>query len=280
VISRRALAIGLGALWPAAASSAQTPLLLLSGEPIQGGGLIGRTRPRARILIDGQPVGYASAYGLFFVGFDRDAKPDTVITAETSDGPASRALTVAPGSFDIQAIDGLPTDQVTPQDPALLIRIGEEARRKQAGFANWADTDDFRDGFSMPVAATRISGRFGGQRILNGNPSRPHYGTDLAAPVGAPVIAPAPGLVVFSETGLHFEGGLVLIDHGQGLISAYLHMSRLDTAKGDVLRRGDPIGAVGQEGRATGPHLCWRLKWHERNLDPMRLVGISAPAAA
>lgn len=280
MISRRALAAGLGALLPAKAIGAQPPLLMLSGDPVQGGGLIGRTKPRARILVDGQPVGYASAYGLFFVGFDRDAKPASVISAETMDGTASRAVTVAPGDFDVQRIDGLPTNQVTPQDPALLVRIAEEARRKQVGFANWADTDDFRDGFSMPVAATRVSGRFGGQRILNGNPARPHYGTDLAAPVGTPVIAPAPGAVVFAETGLHFEGGLVLIDHGQGLISAYLHLSRLDTAKGDVLRRGDPIGAVGQEGRATGPHLCWRLKWHDRNLDPMRLLGVAAPQAS
>jgi len=275
VISRRALTAGLGALWPAAAL-ARTPLLL-SGVPVQGGGLIGHTRPRAHILVDGEPVGHASANGLFFVGFDRDAKPATIITAETVDGSISRTITIAPGSFDIQAIDGLPTDQVTPQDPALLIRIGQEAKRKQAGFASSADTDNFRDGFAMPVAATRVSGRFGGQRILNGNPSRPHYGTDLAAPIGTPVAAPAPGLVVFAETGLHFEGGMVLIDHGQGLISGYLHMSRLDTAKGGVLRRGDPIGAVGQEGRATGPHLCWRLRWRDRNLDPMCFVGISAP---
>jgi len=279
VITRRAMAASLAAVLPATAHG-RGPPLELSGSAVQGGGLIGRTLPRARISVDGGSVGAASAHGLFFVGFDRDAPPKATITAETGNGLATRSVAVAPGAFDIQVIDGLPTNQVTPQDPALLVRIGEEARRKQVGFASWADTDDFRNGFAMPLAPRRISARFGGQRILNGVPARPHYGTDLAAPVGAPVVSPAPGLVVFAETGLHFEGGLVLLDHGQGLISAYLHLSRIDAVKGGRLNIGDPIGAVGREGRATGPHLCWRLKWRDRNLDPMRFVGVTAPTLA
>ena len=103
-------------------------------------------------------------------------------------------------------------------------------------------------------------------------------GLDLAAPIGAPVRAPAPGLVCFAETNLYFDGSLVLIDHGQGLISGYLHLSRIDAVVGQILQRGDPIGAVGMEGRATGPHLCWRMKWRGRNLDPLLMVGASAPA--
>ena len=121
----------------------------------------------------------------------------------------------------------------------------------------------------------RLSARFGGQRILNGAPSRPHYGADLAAPVGTPVHAPAGGLVVFAETGLHYEGGLVLIDHGQGVVSAYLHLSRIDVRAGQTVVLGQVIALVGQEGRATGPHLCWRLKWRGRNLDPLLLTGLN-----
>ena len=109
-------------------------------------------------------------------------------------------------------------------------------------------------------------------------PGRPHYGSDLAAPIGTPVHAPAAGTVSFAETGLHYEGGLILIDHGQGLISAYLHLSRIDVTAGQRVARGQPIGAVGKEGRATGPHLCWRMKWRGRNMDPMLMLGATAPA--
>jgi murein DD-endopeptidase MepM/ murein hydrolase activator NlpD len=108
--------------------------------------------------------------------------------------------------------------------------------------------------------------------VLNGVPARPHYGVDLACPRGTPVRAPGRGLVVLAEPALHYEGGLVLIDHGQGLVSAYLHLSALDVAKGAVVAPGQRIGAVGATGRATGPHLCWRLKWRDRNMDPTLLT--------
>ena len=179
----------------------------------------------------------------------------------------------------MQKIDGLPLDQVTPSDPALLARIAEEAKRKAVGFASDIDSDGFKGGFSLPLAAGsfRQSARFGGQRVLNGVPERPHYGSDLAAPIGTPVMAPADGVVSFAETGLHYEGALILIDHGQGLISAYLHLSKVGVTAGQSVKRGELIGAVGKEGRATGPHLCWRMKWRGRNLDPMQMVGAPQP---
>ena len=246
---------------------------------MQGGFVIGRTAPRARLFVDGDQVGEASAGGLFIIGFDRDAPASAALRVVTPQGAASRTLAVAPGSFDIQRVNGLPNDQVSPSDPALLARIAAEVRRKAAGFSSNVDADDFRAGFTLPVTGARLSARFGGQRILNGEPRRPHYGADLAAPTGTPVRAPAGGTVSFAETGLHFEGSLILIDHGQGLISCYLHLSRVLVARGQRVERGQLIGAVGMQGRATGPHLCWRLKWHGRNLDPMLLVGAAAPPA-
>jgi murein DD-endopeptidase MepM/ murein hydrolase activator NlpD len=217
-------------------------------------------------------VATASRAGRFFIGFDRDASSTALLAVSRNGETLEHRIAVSPGDFDIQRIDGLPTDQVSPQDPALLARIGEEAKRKAVGFSSLDDDDGFHYGFLPPLPAWRLSGRFGGQRILNGQPNRPHYGADLAAPVGTPVHAPAPGLVSFAETGLHFEGGLILIDHGQGVVSAYLHLSRIDVRAGEHVRPGRVIGAVGQEGRATGPHLCWRLKWRGRNLDPMLLL--------
>ncbi|MBV9511417.1 MAG: M23 family metallopeptidase [Caulobacteraceae bacterium] len=240
--------------------------------------MLGRTTPRAELVLDGANVGQASREGLFVIGFDRDSGPAASLSITTPDGRAGRSLAIAPGRFDVQRIDGLPMDQVAPGDPALLARIAAEAQRKAAGFASCVDADDFSAGFVLPVEGARLTARFGGQRILDGVPERPHYGSDLAAPVGTPVRAPAPGLVCFAESGLHFDGALVLIDHGQGLISAYLHLSRIDAVPGRRVEQGETIGAVGMEGRATGPHLCWRMKWRGRNLDPMLMVGAEAPA--
>ena len=239
--------------------------------------MIGHTAPRATVLLNDKPATQASANGWFVIGFDRDAPPPALITVETADGSASHQAIIAPGTFDIQRIDGLAQDQVTPDDPALLARIAAEGARKAVGFSSRLDDDFFRTGFIWPVQATRRSSSFGGQRILNGEPKRPHYGVDLAAPVGTPVVAPANGVVSFAETGLHFEGGLILIDHGQGLITAYLHLSRVDVKAGQAVIQGQVIGAVGKEGRATGPHLCWRMKWRDQNLDPSLMVGLAPP---
>jgi murein DD-endopeptidase MepM/ murein hydrolase activator NlpD len=259
-------------------ADAATPLCL-SGRLVQSGYAIGRTAPRAQVLVDDKTVGEASVDGLFVIGFDRDAPAACKLEARTASASAIRALAIAPIDYDVQRIDDLPQDQVTPTDPALLARIAAEAKRKAVGFASDIDFDGFKGGFSLPLpeGSFRQSARFGGQRVLNGVPERPHYGSDLAAPIGTPVMAPADGLVSFAETGLHYEGALILIDHGQGLISAYLHLSKVGVAAGQRVKRGDLIGAVGKEGRATGPHLCWRMKWRARNMDPMQMLGTPQP---
>jgi murein DD-endopeptidase MepM/ murein hydrolase activator NlpD len=261
--------------WPPA-PPAPPPELLLSGPAVQGGCIIGKAPwPRAPVRVDAELVGLTSRDGYFVVGFDRDA-PATA-TLDIGDGRLIQSITVSPGDFDIQRVNGLPQDTVTPEAPEILAKIAAEAERKAAGFASQWDADWFKDGFVTPLAYTRVSGRFGGQRILNGTPARPHYGADLAAPRGTPVHAPCDGVVSFAETGLHYEGGLIMIDHGQGLVTAYLHLSKVEVEKGQTLRTGQKIGEVGAEGRATGPHLCWRMKWRGRNLDPTLLVGVQAP---
>lgn len=279
-MNRRTALLSLAATRVVAAPAfAAPPGLSLAGRYVQGGYVIGRTSPRAQVYVDGQLLTRASAGGLFVVGLDRDAPASQTIRVIAASGVAQQAVQIAPTQYDVQKIDGLPQDTVTPSDPALLARIHAEAQRKAMGFASRADTDDFKAGFSMPLQSYRQSARFGGQRILNGVPMRPHYGADLAAPIGTPVLAPADAVVAFAETGLHYEGGLILLDHGQGLITDYLHLSRIDVKPGQRVRRGQVIGAVGKEGRATGPHLCWRMKWRDRNLDPMLFVGARAPGA-
>lgn len=252
--------------------------LALNGEWRQGGFAFGRTWPRALIFVDGEALTAASEAGLFVVGFDRDAPSSVQIEARgTSGQSARRTLDIAPGSFPSTSVNGLPQSTVEPTDPELLARIQHEVLLKTEAFASRAVADDFRDGFDWPLASYRVTSQWGSQRVLNGTPARPHYGVDLAAPQGSVIRAPADGLVAMAQPGMHFEGGLTLIDHGQGLITAYLHQSRIDVSAGQRVSRGQEIGRVGMTGRATGPHLCWRMKWRDRNLNPALMVGREAP---
>lgn len=270
---RRALLSGAAALAAAGPARARpSEDLQLTGRFVQGGHALGRTWPRALIFVDGEALAAASSRGHFIVGFDRDAPASVQIEARLDGRSARRTLDIAPGDFPITRVDGLPASTVTPTDPALLTRIAREVALKTEAFASRIDADHFRDGFDWPVTGFRVSSRWGAQRVLNGTPARPHYGIDLAVPAGTVIRAPAAGRVALAEPDLHFEGGLVLIDHGQGLITAYLHQSRLDVRAGQDVRRGDSFGRVGMTGRATGPHLCWRMKWRNRNMDPSLLT--------
>ena len=281
VILGAAAGLAACALPETAPANAATPAegLVLNGQWRQGGFAMGRTQPRLPVFVDGQAMTTASAQGLFVVGFDRDASATTRIEVGER-RRVGQTLTIAAGTFPSTHIDGLPPSTIAPDDPALLARIQRETALKAEGFASRIDGDDFQEGFAWPLAAYRVTSLWGAQRVLNGTPARPHYGIDLAAPQGTPILSPAAGTVVFSRPGMHFEGGLVLIDHGQGLISCYLHQSSIDVAAGQRLTRGQVIGRVGMEGRATGPHLCWRMKWRDRNLDPSLMINASAPTPA
>ena len=168
------MAGGLAATTALRAQAATDGGFTWGGRLVQGGFMIARGPPRAEVVVNGKPVGQASSGGWFVVGFDRDEPQTAVVGARVGAVEADRRFDIARGVFDIQRIDGLPQDQVAPTGPALLERIARESRQKQAAFASVADTEDFRDGFSMPFQPTRRSSSFGGQRILNGEPKRPH----------------------------------------------------------------------------------------------------------
>lgn len=270
--SRRALLAGTGASLAVASIARAADALALTGRFQQGGHAIGRTWPGAHIFVNDEALATASAGGRFIVGFDRDAPSRVLIEARDGTRSIRRNLDILPGVFRTTRVDGLPPSTVEPSDPALLRRIQQETALKNEGFASRVDADFFASGFDWPLETFRISSAWGSQRILNGTAARPHYGIDLAAPAGTVIRAPAEGRVTFARPGMHFEGGLVLIDHGQGLITAYLHQSEIDVSIGEQVRQGQPIGRVGMTGRATGPHLCWRMKWRDRNLDPSLMV--------
>ena len=266
----------MGAAGMAGVAGAQTraPFAYV-GQLIQGGWLIGRVGAGDPVEIDGTIRLTAGATGLFVVGFDRDQAETCRIV--TPLGEATFA--VAKGVFAIPRIDGLPKDRVSPTDPALLARIAAETTLKKTAFAHEEPDESFARGFILPVAHATRTSSFGPQRILNGEPKTPHYGLDLAAPAGTVIVAPADGRVVLAQADLWFEGGLTLIDHGQGLVSAYLHQRAQAVREGQRVRQGDPIGEVGAKGRATGPHLCWRMTWRGRHMDPSLALKMGVPTA-
>lgn len=257
---------------------AQSFPLDLKGAFAQGGMLVGRTAPKAQVIF-GDVTVWADAQGLFVIGFDHSAAPQASLRVIAPSGKfIDRALAIAPRTYDQTVVNGLPQETVTPP-PEVSARIKAESGRKAVGFASIAAGEGFATPFIWPVAG-RISSRWGAQRVLNGVLGRPHHGIDIAAPEGAIVVAPADGLVAFAETDLFYEGGLLMIDHGQGLITLYLHLSKLDVGLGQSVKQGQIIGRVGKKGRATGAHLCWRMKWRGQNLDPSLAVSaFGGPAA-
>jgi len=265
---------------PAFPPTPATLTLTCAGAFTQGGVALCRTLPGADISVDGVAFGAADTQGWAVVGFLREHGPQARIEAAANGSTVVQAVDIADRAFDIQRVNGLPPQTVNPTDPEVIARIQRDTALKQNAFGSTAPLEGWLDGFIWPVEGP-ISGRWGNQRILNGEPRDPHYGVDIAAPAGTPIRAPASGTVVLANPDMHFEGGLVFIDHGQGLITMYLHMSRLDVAPGDSVTQGQVIGAVGATGRATGPHLCWRMRFRGRQLDPtVAIDGLAAARAA
>jgi len=241
--------------------------LELDGKFIQGGLVIGTTLPDSKVIHDGKPVRVSST-GTFAIGFGRDAKPDSVLEVTLPDGKKiTKKLTVEQREYKIQRIDGLPPSKVTPMGKETLKRIREETAMIKKARKTDDTRLDFLDGFDWPLTGP-ITGVYGSQRILNGKPRRPHYGVDVAAPVGTPVVAPADGLVTLSHPDMYFSGGTMIIDHGHGVSSSFLHLNKVIAEVGQYVKRGEIVAEVGSKGRSSGPHLDWRINLFSKRLDP------------
>ena len=243
----------------------------LEGQRVQGGLLLGRTAPGSMVWQDDQPVRVSQA-GDFLLGFTRDAPPTSALKIALPDGRTlSETIAVEKREYRIQRIDGLPSAKVTPRTPADLKRIREDVAAIGKARKRDDDRQDFLGGFKWPVLGP-ITGVYGSQRILNGKPRRPHFGVDVAAPIGTPVKAPAAGVVTLAVPDMFFSGGTLMIDHGHKLSSSFLHLHRLHARPGDRVEQGDLIAEVGATGRVTGAHLDWRMNLRDRRIDPQLLV--------
>jgi exodeoxyribonuclease VII large subunit len=263
--------IALLALVALGAGRADAGTLALDGTATQGALVRGTVDPGAKVALDGKPVRVAPD-GHFIIGFGRDAAPKAALDVTFADGSRTqRDLDVAPRQWDIRRIDGLPEEQVTP-DAKTLERIHRESAEINAALAASGNALSFEQKMIWPVTGI-ISGIFGSQSILDGQPRAPHMGVDIAAPAGTPIEAAAAGTVTLAERDLYFTGGTVIIDHGYGLSSTYVHLATLDVKRGDKVRQGQVIGTLGATGRATGPNLHWGVGWYETRLDPELVAG-------
>lgn len=267
------------ALTAVAAPSAPAPSVAvaaydfrLSGEMTQGGVMLG-TAPSATVdlRLNGQPVP-VERDGRFLIAFDRDAGPQARLTARLADGRVmERPLTIAPRAWRLERINA-PMRPTKSTEAFMAIRK-PELERIAAARATVTDAQGWRQPFIWPRRG-RISGLFGAQRIYQGTPGAYHSGVDVAGATGEPVVAPADGVVILAaDRPFTLEGNLLMIDHGHGLNSAFLHLSRIDVSPGQHVSQGQRIGAIGATGRATGPHLHWSMKWNDARIDPLLLAG-------
>ena len=213
----------------------------------------------------------ATGYGTVAFGVGRDETGPLKVDVTLPSGrvePVSIAVT--PRDWPVEHVNGVPPKTVNPP-PEIAARI----QREQALVTAARERDDERTDFALPFqwpVQGRISGRFGNARVYNGQPGAGHSGMDIAAPDGTPVKAPAGGVVTFASPDLYLTGGTVLLDHGHGVSSNFLHLSRIDVRVGDRIEPGQVIGAVGATGRATGPHLHWGMNWFDTRIDPLLVL--------
>jgi murein DD-endopeptidase MepM/ murein hydrolase activator NlpD len=230
---------------------------------VQGGLVLARAEAATQAWVNDTAVRVEN--DLFCFGFGRDEEKPANVRVTFADGTTETA-SIAPAKreFPTQRINGLPEQYVTPP-PEVAERIARDARVVGETRAINTDATWYAETLDWPTDG-RISGVYGAQRILNGQPREPHYGIDIASPAGTPIKAPADGIVRMAEE-LYLSGNTLILDHGHGVSTSYLHMSRFDTKPGDQVKRGAVLGLVGATGRATGPHLCWRMNWFQTRLD-------------
>ncbi len=253
------------------ATAATAGNLTLDGTLTQGALIRGFAGPGARITLDGKPVRVAPD-GHFIFGFGRDAPSHAALDVTFRDGSQlHRTLAIAQRHYDVRRINNLPPAEVTPP-PEALVRIKQEAAEIDRAFALQSDSVAFETPLEWPVTGI-ITGVYGSQTFLNGQARQPHLGVDITAPAGTPVKAAAAGTVTLAKAGLYFTGGTVIVDHGYGLSTLYIHLQNIAVRAGDRVTQGQIIGELGATGRATGPNLHWGLVWREVRLDPALAAG-------
>lgn len=249
--------------------SAPAVALEIKGEWRQGQLLIGQVEPGSKVQFLSREV-RVDEDGTFVIGLGRDAPRQVHLLISRDGKQEQHEFQVQQRQYNIQRIEGVPPRTVTPP-PEELERIQRDNALTRQARRQDLPRRDFLQEFQWPTIG-RITGVYGSQRFYNGEPRQPHFGVDVAAPVGAAVRAPVDGVVTLVHDDMFYSGGTLIVDHGHGVSSTFLHLSKILVAEGEFVKQGDVIAEVGATGRVTGPHLDWRINWFEERLDPELLV--------
>lgn len=245
----------------------------LSGELKQGAILFGKAPVGSKVFFNDTEL-VLSPDGRFVFGVGRDAAPSHTLEVVTASKRTQLPVTITPREYDVQHVNGVAQKYVSPpaEVSARIARDAVEVRKARE------TSSTLNAVFTTPLmpAKGRISGVYGSQRIFNGEPRNPHYGLDVAAPTGTQVIAPLAGKVTLAQD-LYYSGLTLIVDHGYGISSTFMHLSQIDVSVGDTVQQGDKIGEIGATGRVTGAHLDWRINWFHERLDPALLPGLNLP---
>jgi len=242
----------------------------LKGPLTQGALLIGKTKPSYQIALGDNAISVAGD-GTFVIGFGRDAKLlHSLIVTSPNEQRQVFELALEPRQYNISRVTGI-SKKITHPSKKNQLRAAQDGKQVRAARAVWSDNLNYTQQFVLPVTG-RISGVYGSQRFYNGKAGRPHYGLDIARPTGTVVNAPADGIVRLFVPDMFYSGGTLIIDHGMGVSSTFLHLSAGLVSAGDVVKQGQPVAKIGTTGRSTGPHLDWRMNWLSERVDPQLLL--------
>jgi len=247
----------------------------VSGDWLPGALLQGKATPHAKVEVLGRVV-EADSDGNFVFGLGRDTQGEVIIRLEAAGQSKRFAYAVKPREYKLQRVNGVDKKYVSPPQE-VKARISREAAQIWAARQIVSTEPNYRQGFIWPAEGP-ITGVYGSQRVFNGEPKRPHYGLDIAGPVGTEIIAPVSGVVTLAESDLYYSGGTLIIDHGYGISSTFIHLSKLLVSKGQKVKQGSLIALMGATGRVTGPHLDWRVNWFNQRLDPELLLPVKPSA--
>ncbi len=248
-------------------ASAQVELI---GQMEQGALIRAQVEPGTTAFLNGDSI-KVSPQGEFAFGFAREAELTQELKVVYPDGLTQiMPLNISAKEYKIDRVNGI-SKKIMKPDPKAVERSRKDSKQVKAARAQFSEQGAFSQDFIWPLTG-RISGVYGSQRVYNGKPGNPHYGVDVAAKTGTVVVAPADGVISLSVPDMFYSGGTIILDHGYGVSSSFLHLSKLYVKEGESIKQGQPIAEVGATGRVTGPHLDWRVNWYQMRLDPVTIV--------
>ncbi len=250
----------------------------LNGTLEQGALIRAQTTPGTLVYLNGSEI-KVTPNGGFVFGFERDAALSQELTLVYPDGLTQiKPLTIRKKQYHIDSLTGIAKKIMKP-DPKAQARAAQDSKQVKAARSQFSTQEAFAQDFIWPLTG-RISGVYGSQRVYNGKPGNPHFGVDVAAKTGTVVVAPADGVITLAVPDMFYSGGTVILDHGYGVSSSFLHLSQLYVKPGETIKQGQAIAEVGATGRVTGPHLDWRINWFQMRLDPVTVVPSMASVLA